>query len=59
MIRLDVKEYCHECPHFAAVQQGPEVLYASEEEIYISEAVISCAHAAECEAIRRFLEVRS
>lgn len=59
MISLDVKEYCHECPHFAAVQQGPEVLYASEEEIYISEAVISCAHAAECEAIRRFLEVRS
>ena len=52
MIKLDVQEYCHECPYFdAKVTGGPSLFYSTDGEvveIIMADAVIRCTRAEKC-----------
>ena len=52
MIKLDVQDYCHRCPHFEAkVTGGPSVLYSADEqisEIIMADTVIKCIRSEQC-----------
>ena len=52
MIKLDVQDYCHRCPHFEVeVTGGPSVLYSADEqipEIIMADTVIRCTRAKKC-----------
>ena len=59
MIKLDVEEYCHDCPYFKAVNEGGvETYYAVEEEkIYIyGDIFVQCEDKAKCRHAARFVE---
>ena len=59
MIKLDVEEYCHDCPFFEAVNAGGiETYYAGEEEknyIY-GDIIVQCKNKAKCQHAARFVE---
>ena len=52
MIKLDVQDYCHSCPHFEAkVTGGPSVFYntAGEvAEIIMDDTIIRCIRSEQC-----------
>ena len=52
MIKLDVQEYCHRCPHFEAkVTGGPSSFYSTDGEvveIIMADTVIRCTRAEKC-----------
>ena len=52
MIKLDVQEYCHKCPHFEAkVTGGPSSFYSTDGEvveIIMADTVIRCTRAEKC-----------
>lgn len=59
MIKLDVEEYCHNCPLFEPVcVGGVETYYAGEEEkTYIyGDIFVQCENKAECQHAARFVE---
>ena len=53
MIKLDVEEYCHNCPFFEATN-----CYAGEEEkIYIyGDITVQCKNKDKCQHVARFVE---
>lgn len=52
MIKLDVQDYYHRCPHFEAeVTGGPSMLYSTDEqisEIIMADTVIKCIRSEQC-----------
>ena len=52
MIKLDVQDYCHRCPHFEAeVTGGPSAVYNTDGEMvefFIADTVIKCTRAEQC-----------
>lgn len=59
MIKLDVEEYCHDCPYFEAVNVSRiETYYAGEEEkFYVyGDIIIQCENKAKCQHAERFVE---
>lgn len=55
MIKLFVKDYCHNCPEFE-----PEVTKDTYEIVYERLGYMTdifCKHAARCDAMTRFLEM--
>lgn len=57
MIELNVKEYCHSCPEFAAVINGPNVLYGNDA-FQVCKTEIVCEHRKLCEHIEEYLETK-
>ena len=55
MIVLNVKPYCHNCLEFKADVEGAEILYAHNEELAVTDTIISCKHENRCEAIKKHL----
>ena len=55
MIRLNVKPYCHNCLEFEADVEKPEIMYAHNEELAVTDTIISCKHRNRCEAIKKHL----
>lgn len=55
MIKLKVEEYCHDCPDFEA-----DVYKARCDNLemlaFVTHTTITCAHAARCRAVKRYLE---
>ena len=56
MIKLKVKPYCDNCPHFLPDVEKSELAYSGKSD-FITE--IFCEHRRECEEIRRYLESKS
>lgn len=64
MIRLDVEQYCHECPDFEPDVQRPEkdILYGSDPSgrslqlVSMSDTIIRCKYRDRCRALSRYLE---
>ena len=55
MIVLNVRPYCHNCLDFEADVEKPEIMYAHNEPLSISNAIISCKYRNRCEAIKKHL----
>jgi hypothetical protein len=59
MIKLKVKEYCHECPDFEAkvtVQDNELRTLNDDTPTRIVNTTVTCSHAKRCEGIKRYLE---
>lgn len=54
MIKLEVEEYCQECPAFEAVTKHPTVFYA-DSNIRDCTTVVECEHRKKCKGIERYL----
>lgn len=58
MIELKVEEYCHNCPDFEA-----DVVKNRIRDVVVfvdyTDTTITCAHAARCRAVKRYLEKQS
>lgn len=56
MIRLEVREYCHDCFDFDPNVQSPERFYAYSDRVAgQTDTIVRCRSRARCENIRRFL----
>lgn len=56
MIKLNVKEYCHDCPNFEA-EQHRSILYSGANTIEcMSDCVINCKHESTCNKIEDYLK---
>lgn len=58
MIKLEVAEYCYECPDFEAVVEKDTVeVYDFDEYVNIekTDTIIKCANCEKCDAIRQYL----
>lgn len=53
MIKLNVKEYCHDCPNFEA-EQHRTILYSGSIDS-MSDCVIDCKHESTCHRIEEYL----
>lgn len=59
MIKLDVEEYCHNCPYFEAINVGEVTTYyaGEEEKIYIyRDITVQCKDKDKCQHVARFVE---
>lgn len=57
MIKLEVAEYCQNCPSFEADVAKPERLYAGGEELCtFGDTVVRCEYRRRCAGIKRYLE---
>ena len=59
MIKLDVEEYCHDCPFFEAVTVGEVGTYyaGQEKKIYIyGDIIVQCENKDKCQHSARFVE---
>ena len=57
MIELKVKEYCHNCPDFAAkvsVREHDDGNMVNPTKFY--DTTVTCSHAKRCEGIMRYLD---
>lgn len=65
MIRLEVEEYCSQCPEFEPdVDKKEEILQYQDFKLMINETirlcdtVVRCKHAARCEGIKLYLKTK-
>jgi len=59
MIKLDIQEYCQNCPYFEPeVISRPTTFYVDNEEhtVYIGDTIVKCESRTKCREIRKFLE---
>ena len=59
MIKLDVEEYCHNCPYFESVNVGGVESYWTddEEQIYLyGDITVQCKNKDKCLHVARFVE---
>lgn len=66
MIKLDVEPYCHECPDFEPVKEGPETtVFRSEPNdgmskiIEMNDTVVRCKYQSRCRTISDYLYRRN
>lgn len=55
MIKLEVEDYCHNCPHFESDVETATCLYTdgSTEPCIIGDTIIRCAHKHICECVKK------
>ena len=53
MIRLDIKDYCHDCPNFTPTA---DVIEGYGVDCYICETTVTCLYHARCESINTYLK---
>lgn len=53
MIKLQVEEYCHDCPEFEA--ESEELYYMNNGELEVS-TFVSCMHKNKCYRIKNYIE---
>lgn len=51
MIRLEVKDYCHNCPEFQPDVEHPHALRTGHGDVILSDTVIRCERTDICEII--------
>lgn len=56
MIKLEVREYCHDCMDFEPDVTSPIRMFGDDDVIIQSDTVVRCEYRGRCEAIRRYLE---
>lgn len=60
MIKLDIREYCHNCLDFEAdVERGQKCLMHRDDAgtmIHQTDTIVRCEHRNRCKAIKRYLE---
>ena len=59
MIKLDVEEYCHNCPYFEAINVGGVESYWTDdgEQIYLyGDIIVQCKNKDKCQHVARFVE---
>lgn len=57
MIKLELKDYCHDCTGFEADVEEPAMLFAigASEPIKFTDTIIRCAHRKRCEHIVKYV----
>ena len=53
MIKLDISDYCNDCPEFDAETHTLRTLYALDQAV---ETRIACSNAEKCNRIKKYLE---
>lgn len=56
MIKLEIENYCEECPDFDADVQKPDKYYADGKVIMVGDTIIRCEHRERCERLKKRLE---
>lgn len=57
MIKLEVEDYCHECPCFEAETIAPPDLYFDNECVkHVGDTYMRCVNREQCERIRKYLK---
>lgn len=56
MIKLEIEDYCKECPDFNEDVQKPDKYYADGEVFIVGDTVIRCEHRERCERLKKRLE---
>lgn len=60
MIKLEVEEYCHECPRFEADVENPMVIYNPfGEEAFVGDTFIRCINREKCKTLFKYANKRS
>lgn len=60
MIKLDVFEYCHDCPEFEAdVDINPIVLHDSNCVVCATDTIIRCTNREKCRKIAKYMAKRN
>lgn len=55
MIKLDIHEYCNNCPDFKA-RTSSNIIESSDGTTKIADHIVSCVNDDRCKAIKRYLE---
>ena len=55
MIRLELKDYCHDCVGFEADVEGPTKLYTMGDVVVQSDTVVRCKHRKRCAHIVKYV----
>lgn len=55
MIRLEIDEYCQDCPHFTADVQSPAVVVGGK---YIGDTIVSCVCKDVCKHVSSYYRTK-
>lgn len=55
MIRLEVKDYCHDCVDFEADVEGPTKLYSVDDIVAWTDTIVRCKHRNRCANIVKYV----
>lgn len=56
MIRLELKDYCHDCVNFEAEVEKPQAWYDTNNKIVLyTDTIVRCAHAMCCAHIAKYI----
>lgn len=56
MIRLELKDYCHDCVGFEPEVEAPVALYYGDnKEIVCTDTIVRCKHAKRCAHILKYV----
>lgn len=55
MIKLEVEDYCHDCPRFEAVTKFDRCFYAGNN-IISSYTIVECKNKIQCAEISKYIE---
>lgn len=56
-IRLEIKDYCHNCLDFEADVTKPERMYAENDVVGVyGDTIVRCEYRNRCKGIKRYLE---
>lgn len=62
MIKLDISDYCQNCPYFEpTVHSRPTTFYVNDEKnsVYLGDTIVRCESRSKCAEIRKFLETET
>lgn len=55
MIRLELKDYCHDCVGFEAEVESPTKLYSMDEVVVQTDTIVRCKHRHRCAHIAKYI----
>ena len=56
MLKLQIKEYCHDCDFFDPELEEP-VAYFDGKKVYMEDRLVVCAHQHSCDKIEEYLRI--
>lgn len=54
MIKLDLEEYCQDCPEFEVKQINPDTLCGGTDKFLLGDITLTCEHIRACRNVVKF-----